>query len=75
MPKDNRKSKHKYNLRRKKKNRDRTYSRAESSGSDSDSSYTSGDEYTHDEEFDMKEYRNFLAKIFPSFFVKVFNDT
>ena len=65
MPKDNRKSKHKYNLRRK-KNRDRTYSRAESSGSDSDSSYTSGDEYTHDEDFDMKEYRNFLAKIFPS---------
>ena len=65
MPKDNRKSKHIYNLR-KKKNRGRTYSRAESSDSDSDSDYSSGDEYTQNDEFDMKEYRNFLAKIFPS---------
>lgn len=65
MPKDNRKSKHKYNLREK-KNRDRSYSRIESSDSESDSDYTSGDEHIHDEDFDMKEYRNFLAKIFPS---------
>ena len=66
MSKDNRKSKHKYNLREKKKNRNRSYSRAESSDSESDSDYSSGDEYTHNDEFDMKEYRNFLAKIFPS---------
>ena len=66
MPKDNRKSKHKYNLREKKKNRNRSYSRAESSDSESDSDYSSGDEYTHNDELDMKEYRNFLAKIFPS---------
>lgn len=65
MVKGDRKSKKKYNLRRKSK-RDRTYSRAESSGSESDSDYTTGDEYAHDEDFDMKEYRNFLAKIFPS---------
>ena len=65
MVKGDRESKKKYNLRRKSK-RDRTYSRAESSGSESDSDYTTGDEYAHDEDFDMKEYRNFLAKIFPS---------
>ena len=65
MPKDNRSSKHNYNLRKKKKNRERGYSRVESSDSDSDSSYSSGDEY-NDNDFDMKEYRNFLAKIFPS---------
>lgn len=66
MVKDRSKSKkHKYNLR-KKERRERTYSRVESSDSDSDSDYTSGEEYAQDNDFDMKEYRNFLAKIFPS---------
>lgn len=63
MVKETHKTKHRYNLRKKK--RDRLYSRAESSDSDSsDSDYSSGDDMN--EEFDMKEYRNFISKIFPS---------
>ena len=70
MGKDSKQAKHKYSTRSKKKQRAEEEKRKkkydESSDDSSDSDWDSEGELDLNEEFDMKQYREFLASMFPS---------
>ena len=70
MGKDSKQAKHKYSTRSKKKQRAEEEKRKkkydESSDDSSDSDWESDGEMDLNEEFDMKQYREFLANMFPS---------
>ena len=69
MGKDSKQAKHKYSTRSKKKQRAEEEKRKkkydESSDDSSDSDWESDGEMDLNEEFDMKQYREFLANMFP----------